>query len=159
MYTKMFFLNAQSYESSWRFMGVFETKNRRQVTILHSKENLKHIFPKSQQCDLASIYQIRIPKSNFYNSMWSIFTLLSVSCELVLNLALAPSRVYMGHLFKLNCAHSPLNLRVLSSTIVPFTLTTVQLPNLALTHTKRITVYQWGWRLECWLWLVSWPNS
>ncbi len=44
---------------------------------------------------------------------------------------------------KLKCAHSPLNLRLLSSTSVPFTLTTVQVPNLALTHTKRITVYDW----------------
>jgi hypothetical protein len=35
-----------------------------------------------------------------------------------------------------------MNLRILSSTTtsVPFTLTTVQVPNLALTHTKRITV-------------------
>ncbi len=32
----------------------------------------------------------------------------------------------------------------LSSTCVPFTLTTVQVPNLALTHKKRITVY-WTW--------------
>ncbi len=34
----------------------------------------------------------------------------------------------------------PLNLRILSSTSVPFTLTKVQEPNLALTYTKRITV-------------------
>jgi hypothetical protein len=45
-------------------------------------------------------------------------------------------------LLKLKCAHSPLNPRILSSTSVPFTLTTVQVPNLALTHKKRITV--WG---------------
>ncbi len=46
----------------------------------------------------------------------------------------------MGHFLKLRCAHSPLNLRILSSTSVPFTLTTVQVPNLALIHTKWITV-------------------
>jgi hypothetical protein len=39
------------------------------------------------------------------------------------------------------CAHSLLNPRILSSTNVSFTLTTVQMPNLALTHTKRITVH------------------
>jgi hypothetical protein len=48
----------------------------------------------------------------------------------------------MGHLLQLKCAHSPLNQRILSSTSVPFTLTTLQVPNLALTHTKRFTV--WG---------------
>jgi hypothetical protein len=68
--------------------------------------------------------------------------LLSVSCEFVLNLALAPSRVEMGHLLKLKCANSPLNQRTLSSTRFPFTLTTVQVPNLALTHTKRFTVWR-----------------
>jgi hypothetical protein len=47
----------------------------------------------------------------------------------------------MGHLVKRKCPHSPLNLRILSSTSVPFTLTTVQVLNLALTHKKRITVY------------------
>jgi hypothetical protein len=46
----------------------------------------------------------------------------------------------MKQLLKQKCAHSPLNLRILSSTSVPFTLTTVQVPNLALTHVKRITV-------------------
>jgi hypothetical protein len=45
----------------------------------------------------------------------------------------------MGHLLTLKCAHSPLNPRILSSTSVPYTLTTVQVPNLAQTHTKRIT--------------------
>ncbi len=48
----------------------------------------------------------------------------------------------MGHLLNLKCVHSPLNLRILSSTSVPFTLTTVQVPNLALPQTKRITVFQ-----------------
>ncbi len=46
----------------------------------------------------------------------------------------------MGHWLKLKCAHSPLNLRTLSSTSVSFTITSVQVPNLALTHMKRITV-------------------
>jgi hypothetical protein len=46
----------------------------------------------------------------------------------------------MGHLLKLKCAHSPLNLSILSSTSVPFTLLTVPAPNL-LPQTKRITVY------------------
>ena len=44
----------------------------------------------------------------------------SVSCGFVLNLTLAPSWVYMGPLSKIKSAHSPLNLRILSSTIVPF---------------------------------------
>ncbi len=47
-----------------------------------------------------------------------------------------------GNLLKLKCAHSPLILRILSSTSVPFTLTTMQVLNLALTHTKRIAVHQ-----------------
>ncbi len=38
---------------------------------------------------------------------------------------------------KLKCAHSPLILRILSSASV--TLTTVQMPNLSLTHMKRNT--------------------
>ncbi len=45
-----------------------------------------------------------------------------------------------GHLLKLKCAHSPSNLRIFSSTRVPFTFTTVQVPNLVLTHKKRLTV-------------------
>ncbi len=44
----------------------------------------------------------------------------------------------MWHLLKLKCALSPLHLSILSSTSVTFTFTTV--PNLALTHTKQITV-------------------
>jgi hypothetical protein len=47
----------------------------------------------------------------------------------------------MGRLLKLKCAHSPLDLRILSSTRVPFALTTVQVQNIALTHTKRNTVH------------------
>ncbi len=50
-------------------------------------------------------------------SVLLLTALLSISCELVLNLALAPS-----------------------STSVPFTLTTVQVLNIALTHKKQITV-------------------
>jgi len=42
---------------------------------------------------------------------------------------------------KLKFAHSHLNLRIVSSTSVPFTHTTVQGPYLALVETKRITVY------------------
>ncbi len=60
------------------------------------------------------------------------------SCELVLNLALELKLMWKGHLLKLECTHSPLNLRILSLTSFPFTLTTVQVPNLALTHTKQI---------------------
>jgi hypothetical protein len=47
----------------------------------------------------------------------------------------------MGHLLKIKCVDSRVSVHILASTIVPFTLTTVQVPNLALTHTKRITVY------------------
>ncbi len=41
----------------------------------------------------------------------------------------------------LKCSQSLLSLRILPLTSVPFTLTTVQVPNLVLTHTKRITVW------------------
>jgi hypothetical protein len=47
----------------------------------------------------------------------------------------------MGHLFKLKPAHSPSIKRILSSISVSFTLTTVQVPNLALGETKWITVF------------------
>jgi hypothetical protein len=46
----------------------------------------------------------------------------------------------MGHLLKIKCVDSRVNVHILSSTRAPFTLTTVQVPNLPLTHTKRITV-------------------
>jgi hypothetical protein len=36
-----------------------------------------------------------------------------------------------------------MNMHILASTSVPFTLTTVQVTNLALTHAKQITVYMW----------------
>ncbi len=47
----------------------------------------------------------------------------------------------MGHLLKIKCVDSRVNVHIVASTIVPFTLTAVQVPNLALTHTKGITVY------------------
>jgi hypothetical protein len=47
----------------------------------------------------------------------------------------------MGHLLKIKCVDSKVNVHSLASKNVPFTLTTVQVPNLAQTHTKRITVY------------------
>jgi hypothetical protein len=46
-----------------------------------------------------------------------------------------------GTLVKPKYAHSPLNVRILSSTRVPLTLTSVQVPNLALVGTKWITVF------------------
>ncbi len=46
----------------------------------------------------------------------------------------------MGHLLKIQCVDSRVNVHILASTSVPFTLTAVQVPNLALTHTKRIAV-------------------
>jgi hypothetical protein len=47
----------------------------------------------------------------------------------------------MGHLLKIKCVDSRVNRHIVASTTVPFILTTVQVPNLELTHTKRITVY------------------
>jgi hypothetical protein len=46
----------------------------------------------------------------------------------------------MGHKLKIKSVHSRVNVYNLASKSVPFTLTTVQVPNLALTHKKRITV-------------------
>ncbi len=48
----------------------------------------------------------------------------------------------MGHKLKTKCVDSRVNAHDLASTGVPFTLTMVQVPNLALTHMckKRITV-------------------
>jgi hypothetical protein len=46
----------------------------------------------------------------------------------------------MGHLMKIKCVDSRMNVHILASTSVPFTLTTVQVPNLSLTHTKLTTV-------------------
>jgi hypothetical protein len=49
----------------------------------------------------------------------------------------------MGDLLKIECVDSRLSVHILASTNVPFPLTTMQVPNLALTHTKRNTG-QWG---------------
>jgi hypothetical protein len=46
----------------------------------------------------------------------------------------------MGHLLKIKCVDSRVNVHILAATSVPITLSTVQVPNLALTHTKRLTV-------------------
>jgi hypothetical protein len=46
----------------------------------------------------------------------------------------------MGHLLKIKRVESRVNVHILASASVTFTLTTVQVPILALTHTKRITV-------------------
>jgi hypothetical protein len=48
----------------------------------------------------------------------------------------------MGHSLKIKCVDSRVNVHILTSTNVPFTFTTVQVPNLALTHRKRITVLE-----------------
>ncbi len=42
---------------------------------------------------------------------------------------------------KIKCVDSRVNVNILASTSVPFILTTVQVPNLALTHKKWITVH------------------
>jgi hypothetical protein len=42
---------------------------------------------------------------------------------------------------KIKCVDSRVNVNIFASTSVPFILTTVQVPNLALTHKKWITVY------------------
>jgi hypothetical protein len=47
----------------------------------------------------------------------------------------------MGHLLKIKCVDSRVNVHILASTCVPFTLTSMQVPNLALTDMKGITVY------------------
>jgi hypothetical protein len=47
----------------------------------------------------------------------------------------------MGLLMNIKCVDSRVNVHILASTSVPFTLTTVQVPNLALTNKKRITVH------------------
>ncbi len=43
---------------------------------------------------------------------------------------------------KIKCVESRVNVHILASTSVPFTLMTVQVPNLAPSHTKRITVHR-----------------
>ncbi len=47
----------------------------------------------------------------------------------------------MGNLSKINFLDSRMNAHILASTSVRFKLKTMQVPNLALTHTKRITVF------------------
>jgi hypothetical protein len=44
-----------------------------------------------------------------------------------------------GTLVEAKCAHLPLNVRILTTSVL-FTLTAVQVPNLALVETIRITV-------------------
>jgi hypothetical protein len=62
----------------------------------------------------------------------------SVSLGLVLNLALARRECKcMGHFLKLKCA---LEFTHFIFNKCPITLATVQVPNVALTHTMRITV-------------------
>ena len=51
-------------------------------------------------------------------------------------------------MLKIKCLDSRVSVHILASTIVPFTLTTVQVPNLALTHMKRITVWVYINRLK-----------
>ncbi len=46
----------------------------------------------------------------------------------------------MGHLLKIKCVDSRVNVHILASTSGSFTHTTVQVANSALTHTKQITV-------------------
>ncbi len=50
----------------------------------------------------------------------------------------------MGNLLKIKCIDARVNVHDLALTSVPFTLTTVQVANLALTHTKRITVQRFS---------------
>ncbi len=51
----------------------------------------------------------------------------------------------MGHFLKIKCEDSRMNVHIFYSTSVPaFTLPMVQLPNVALTYTKRITVLYLG---------------
>ncbi len=47
----------------------------------------------------------------------------------------------MGQLLKIKGVDSRLNVNILDSTSVQFTPTTVQVPNLTLTHTKRMPVH------------------
>jgi hypothetical protein len=50
----------------------------------------------------------------------------------------------MGHLLKIKYVDSRVNVHILASARVPFTLMTLQVPNLALTYTNRITVRDIG---------------
>jgi hypothetical protein len=48
-------------------------------------------------------------------------------------------------LLKRKSVDSRVNVHIVAATSVPFTLSKVQVPNLALTHTKRITVYRFSY--------------
>ena len=52
---------------------------------------------------------------------------------------------------KIKCVDSRVNVNIFASTSVPFILTTVQVPNLALTRTKRITVWSITLMVEAFL--------
>ncbi len=49
----------------------------------------------------------------------------------------------MGHKLKIKCVDSRVNVHNLASTGVPFALTTVQVPNLALTHNSFKEVFRY----------------
>jgi hypothetical protein len=120
---------------------IFENSNREQIFLrayTNCRSFKRHYWDRQWVCG---------ERRSCNHEEWT--TLLSVSCELLLKLALAPSWVYMGHLLKLKCAPSRLNIRILSSTSVPYTLTTVQVPNLELTRKKRITVHDFK-RRKAW---------
>ncbi len=52
---------------------------------------------------------------------------------------------------KMRTVHSRVNVHNLATTSVPFTLTTLHVPNLGLTHTKRITMYSFvPWVVRFW---------
>ncbi len=58
-----------------------------------------------------------------------------------------------GKLVEDKCVVSRMNVHILASTSVPLTLTMVQVPNLALIHTERITV--WGGREHLLMWWLA----
>jgi hypothetical protein len=49
---------------------------------------------------------------------------------------------------KIKCVDSRVKVFILASTSVLLTLTTVKVPNLAVTHTKLITVYKYVYHLQ-----------
>ncbi len=74
---------------------------------------------------------------NFYGA------LLSISCQVSAKLGTCTViGLNEPHLLKVKCLHSPSSVSILSSTSVPLRpTTTVQLQNLALVETKRITLW------------------
>jgi hypothetical protein len=64
----------------------------------------------------------------------------------------------MGHLSKIKCIESRVNVHILCSFNKCSIYTTVQVPNLALTHTKRITVWGGGWRMYLGSTSTPWPR-